>query len=1286
MKILKQILLFVYLLLFRKKQRAKNIQQLTKNVRKRRYINNVSELPTSLDEIDVDTLPEGWTDTVCFSGFDKDGTCAYFKVENFNKTSDTGFDVKISGIGQFSFTNTTECYKGRNQGYKSLRESEKLQIFAQQPMRKWRIKFCGTCKAQDGEHRHTTISMFWQCLADPFDYSVSPSCWDEAKFVSHLSLKEMWSVLTSDTLWFQQRGELRGTINIDGQPELHIRLKAVREKIFRPSTAGHFQSICSQHLVLNDSGQAFSINIRQFESGNNLIMGYMTFPTSDNHVAYPEKIHTRKDELGTIVYDFPKIINSYNLTYQIVEKLSHACFPLICGERKTFEFKTLLVNQRAAYGIQLLDNDAKYGLTEEETKADIHDIKRTVNLPAIDNEILVAGLDDPACTRRELVGGKASQLSVLRTLRELCVPKGFCLTVHALTKHINTNTTLGKEIAKIEMCAKLSETHKLKGLCDAIVQKFHETTTDKELSMCIRQSLEETFGKDVWENKRFAVRSSGLGEDSYESSSAGQMETILGVLGLDNITEAVKQCWASAFSYQVVEYRRQNGQELVDKMAVVIQEMVDADIAGVLFTTDPVTGDETKMVLNAAHGLGESVVSGQVTPDTIVVKRSVNKTLEIDSVSIGNKAMSIRMQHGTGVSFEEIGDVERNKLCLKDDEIIKICSQGLYVENYMEVHQDIEWAISKGQLYILQARPVTTHGEETDEEMIHEFDSPVVSDHMLITSANIQEMMPGAVSTLTNDLFMGAIEMSLKSHSLRRLGINCSVHATTAALTFSGIPLLNMTPSAVAAMNSIGGEKSKTNVEIFIVGQTVKEHTLEMIKQHYGRSLSVIKRIYYICKQLFYSDRKSSKKFERFRSMADTFSIGENAITAGDLYDYIDDKLALYYDMWLAYIFKAAESGKWSGIIMSILKGKSEDITAETMADMATILSECKDIHSAEVPVAINSLAKQIAESDIKNDFLDTAVEDCDSFLKNNASHRVKEEYIRFMKRQGHRGIREAEFLEKSWSQNPSELMKTLKLVIEQGSFEGNERHKKTIEEIVGSLKTPLSGTKRWMLKNFLVERAMKGVGSRELGKSVCIKVSNAFKQAYWRLADLMVRENRLPEPELLFFLTHAEIGDLLISRSAKLVRLAKRRMKVYPTMQVTRFPKINLGLPQAVQEKNEESNKAAELVLHGMPVCRGTAKGTVCVIKSLENAYQIKRGDILVCRYTDVGWSPYFPLIKGLVTELGGLLSHGAVVARECGIPCIVNTPGATDLVRSGDTVVIDGTAGTLTKLAKED
>ncbi|MEW8547432.1 MAG: PEP-utilizing enzyme, partial [Candidatus Thiodiazotropha sp.] len=488
------------------------------------------------------------------------------------------------------------------------------------------------------------------------------------------------------------------------------------------------------------------------------------------------------------------------------------------------------------------------------------------------------------------------------------------------------------------------------------------------------------------------------------------------------------------------------------------------------------------------------------------------------------------------------------------------------------------------------------------------------------------------------------------------------------------------TPVGATAINSVSGAKSKTNAEIFVVGQTVKEHTLEMIRNYYGRHMSHLKIARKFLAQLLVENKADSKLFDHYNRITDRYEIGDGKKTAKELYDSIDEKIPDYFEMWHSYVYKSRQSSTWSGIVMAVLKGKSEDMSIENLADVASILSECKDVYSAEVPLAIKRLAKLIADSDIKDRFLDEPAKQCALLLKSSDNKEISAEFAQFMERHGHRGIREAEFLEKSWLQDPSDLMQTLKMIVKQGKFEEHTKSHKTVDEIVESLKTPLSHFKRLILKSFLVEKAMKGVCSRELGKSVCIKFSNVFKQAYWKLADFMVRESRLPDPKLLFFLTHSEIGTLLENRSANLIRLAKRRMRVYQKMNETSFSKINIGLPEPIR-KIDQIGSSSVSILQGMPVCRGKAKGRACVIKVLEDAHQIEEGDVLVCRYTDVGWSPYFPLISGLVTELGGLLSHGAVVARECGIPCIVNTPGATDLVKTGDIVLLDGTAGTFSK-----
>ncbi|MEW8547442.1 MAG: PEP/pyruvate-binding domain-containing protein, partial [Candidatus Thiodiazotropha sp.] len=694
---------------------------------------------------------------------------------------------------------------------------------------------------------------------------------------------------------------------------------------------------------------------------------------------------------------------------------------------------------------------------------------------------------------------------------------------------------------------------------------------------------------------------------------------------------------------------------------------------------------ESKMIINAASGLGESVVSGKVTPDSIIIKRKDSDIIDIETINCAEKSKHIVPQSETEdvKTLESSTSTNEDSMLLTTEDVYRICQEGIQIERKLNKAQDIEWAMSQQTLYILQARPITKFGMDEDEEIIHEFDSPLVSDNVMLTTANIGEMMPGAVSTLTSDLFVAASDRCIALACCKRLDMRPPVHVTTTAYTFSGIPMINLTYLGASAINFFGGEKNKSDIEIFVVGETVKEHTLEIIRNYYGRQMSVYQIIRKFLVQQLILDKADSKLFDHYEKLADTLTIGEGTKTAKELYDCIDEKLTDYFDMWHAYLYKSGLSGTWSSIIMAMLKGESRDLSTDNLADLASILSECKNVYSAEVPQAIKRLAKLIATSDIKDQFMEMPATECNLLLKNAENKYISAEFGRFLERHGHRGIREAEFLEKSWNQDPTDLMQTLKMIIKHGTFEDNTNAHKTVDEIVKSLKTPLSRFKKFILKSFLVEKAMNGVCSREFGKSVSIKFSDIFKQAYWRLAHMMVHESRVPEPKLLFFLTHSEMGKLLERRSANLIRLAKRRMRVYPKMNETKYPKLNVGLPKPVR-KDAQKPIPPSFVLQGMPVCRGRAQGRACVIKSLEDAHQIEEGDILVCKYTDVGWSPYFPLISGLVTELGGLLSHGAVVARECGIPCIVNTPDATDLVKTGDIVLLDATAGRFGKLTE--
>ena len=1278
-RLLKQVILYIYFIFVRSSKQEKLIKLLTGRFKKREL--DMPYIPAVLDE--VQDLPERWQDSTSFVGFDQNGLCVRFKAGRTHiGCTDLQIDLDIPGSGHFVHKEVFSNVTKHDDGLDTIFEGRRLKAYCLSPMRRWKLCFRGPLRHTNlGDKRlHAVISLYWQGSFDPYDYFYSPSCWRTAYNLSSLGWREIFTFSMFDKIAsYEQWGELRGRINIENQEEMNVRLKCVRERHFKLQVFD-FESVVRQHFVEKESGLAFSHHFIKVCKETSAYCGYMTFPISDSHptvLLYNTKGH---EDNKSYLLKFPQSISASRNLYKVSENISRTCF---CDPQLGFEYKSLTINNKTAFGVQCFSDEA-FDLLEQQTysvklgeeSANGHVKTNTKE----DKETDIVALDASAC-KLSLVGGKAYYLSLLRSSGNVNVPNGFCITTMALIKHINENYALKQVIKQIENCLKESGVGTLKKMCDNAVRLFQQVPMSNNLKTLLTNHLVDLFGKEEWKRTKFAIRSSSLSEDASDTSAAGQMKTFLCIHGLENIVSAVQHCWASSISYQVVEYRRQNGQSFIEGMGVVVQEMVEADVSGVVFTADPLTGEESNMMINANFGLGESVVSGSVNPDTIIVNRGYDDKLRVEKILTGSKETRCIADEYKGTINEPNADSARNRVCITENDIFLVSEQAIELERNLCMSLDVEWAIAKGKLYILQTRPITGLDQETDEELIHEFDSPVVSERELITTCNIQEMMPGAVTTLTRDLFISAVGRALAYNHLSRMGIEQSCYVSNAAITFSGLSFLNVTFTATAGITGIGGDSAKSNAEICILGHSVENHYINTIHDFIGRKFSFLQKVMRVFREFVVLNKRDSSLFEHHKGKIETFDIEGHFETAQALYNCIDENLIFYYEVWRSYIFKATESGIWSGIIMAILKGDAKELSLKHLTDLALILSDCKNIISAEVPSIISSLAEKIANSNIRDQFLDAPAEDCDSLLRNSSDSAIKTEYIQLMKRHGHRSIREAELMEKSWEQDPRELMKSIKLVVRQGTFQNREKKSRTIDEIIDDLQTNLNRFQKMLLRRFLIKNAMHGVAAREIGKSYIIKASDIFKRAYWKLADMMVSECRLPEPELLFFLTHREIGKLIRTRSTKLVRLAKRRKMILPEMNKIKYPKINFGVPKQLKKERQcrERNKSTNFTLLGMPVCRGKVQGRACVVKSVQEANQILEGDVLICEFTDVGWSPYFPLLSGLVTEMGGLVAHGAVVAREYGIPCIVGTDDATDLIHTGDKVVLDATAGTI-------
>lgn len=362
-------------------------------------------------------------------------------------------------------------------------------------------------------------------------------------------------------------------------------------------------------------------------------------------------------------------------------------------------------------------------------------------------------------TMKDIVERTPKTLEATLSLPHFIVPSGFVLSVSAMDVMVAGNASLNASIeGLVQSCAQGAE---FRHQCDLIKSAIESLELTEEIKRSIRLALQEinTASEDI----RIAVRSSSVCEDGEDVSAAGQNDTFLGLRTEEDILTAIKQCWASLYSFQSVHYRKQNIQPIRTGMAVVVQTMLAAEVAGVLFSQHPITGDRKQCLISANYGLGESVVSGEVDPDNYVVQRSYMDThLNIVEKVCGQKGYKIQMSADN--TIEKV-KVDGDAFCLTEDVVIKLAEIGVVLEKLYGNGRDIEWGLKENRIYLLQSRPITSLNQFTDWELAHEFDTAIMSEEDLCTTATVQEVMPGALCPLTRHYILQCLESSI-AHQL----------------------------------------------------------------------------------------------------------------------------------------------------------------------------------------------------------------------------------------------------------------------------------------------------------------------------------------------------------------------------------------------------------------------------------------------------------------------------------------------------------------------------------------
>ncbi len=820
----------------------------------------------------------------------------------------------------------------------------------------------------------------------------------------------------------------------------------------------------------------------------------------------------------------------------------------------------------------------------------------------------------------ERVGGKAANLGRLIQLGH-AVPPGFAITVDAFRAFVRAN----------DLEAELGRALTGSGKPGTLAVRIKRGSWPRTLRRAIVVHLNELTER--MPDAEFAVRSSATDEDGQDASFAGQHATVLEVKSEDAILDAIRICWASLLAPEALRYRSHQGKLDGAGMGVVVQAMVDAEMSGVLFTLDPVSGDHEHIVINSIRGLGEALVSGKVTPDHDVVRKSDLAVL--------------RRTAGDGVGVG-VGAV------LNDDNLRTLAEVGRRVELEFGEPQDIEWAARDGRLWLLQSRPITGAGQRRSE-----FDT-LTDDDTQWTSTNIQEVMPGLLSPLTQSLLLADFA-DYTAQAMAQMGIELRPDDTLVG-SFYGRAFMNLTLA-----QEIGGQAGAADEHYFTKEDSATRAMTPAKKKSRLGPLQIAVVI--------------PKAITCFATLSAAIPPVEQQLVRADRRPLgilsMDELLQLHH----ARTSDIHAVGSVH-VLVSILSGAFftglQKICEKWLGDRGEICGRlCKALpgmESAEPAYALWRLAEIVRASPaLTNEF---SSELTARKSEPPADPIFRASFAAFMSRYGHHSTSPMELAAASWDEDAPTILGMIRNYLRSDASSSPEaisaRSREDRERCEREGLDRLGFFKR-MIFRFVLGRARAWMVTREHTKSMLILAIHRRRKLMRELERRLVGL----APRDLYYLTWDEVRGLCrnalgIDRASA---LALRRRTQENRNRSLSLPETFRGRPKPTSPAPAVPPSGGKL--EGIAVSSGVVTGRARVILDPQIDSVIEPGEILVAPVTDAGWAPLFTVAAGLVVDIGGTLSHGSTVAREYGIPAVVNVRVGTELIKTGDLITVDGSQG---------
>ncbi len=867
----------------------------------------------------------------------------------------------------------------------------------------------------------------------------------------------------------------------------------------------------------------------------------------------------------------------------------------------------------------------------------------------ISNKTLILKLDSPDATL-ERVGGKGASLARMAAA-EFRVPPGFHITTHAYRRFIEENHLAGPILSAARQ-AWVGDPATLAVASRQIQSLIMQGAIPDDLAVWIRHSYAE-LGSD---DPPVAVRSSATAEDLPEMSFAGQQETYLNVKGSDQVLEAVKRCWASLWTARAIGYRMRNtiSPEGV-ALAVVVQRLVVADVAGILFTAHPVTGARDEMLINAAWGLGEAIVGGQVTPDAFIVDK---KTGSVKSRRLGDKQMmTVRLAEGT--REEPVPAGKRKQAALRPAQAAELAQLGVRIEQLYQQPMDIEWALQHGLFFVLQARPITALPEP---RVTLDWKLPRSKGRYL--RQNVIELLPDPLSPL-----FATLGLPVWNHAMHKLGKSIGLVLSDfmpeqVLLTINDYAYLDFGLSAKQTARYL------LAIPSLVRGfSTAQERWADEARPRYAAVVGA-----WAVRD--FNATSSTQLLKGAREIVRVAAEHYLTIQSGIL------PMSKISESLFPLVYNRLIKRKDDPPALTFILGfESTPIRAEKslydlamwarlQPDLAQYLTQAT---SAEIVAAYQSSSPPISDAGGWSEFI-----------------RRFEEHLNHF---GH-AIYDLDFAKSVPADGPVPLLEILKYFLSGQGRSPYERQAKSTsarEQATQSMFMRLNGLRlRWFKRLLewaqryapLREDALADVGLgwpvlrrmlREIGRRLTeVDAIGGSDEVFWLKAEELERAATVLD-------TNQPVQDYH--------RAVSERRAIWERERAV-TPPVNLPLEGGARfwgidwsfVSSAHTDQAVSNTIKGIGASPGRVVGVARVIHSPAEFNQMQQGDILVAKITTPAWTPLFALASGVVTDIGGPLSHGSIVAREYHIPAVLGTGVATERIESGQRITVDGEGGVVT------